>query len=72
MKYEELIKNIVKVLDEKKAEDIKVIDISKLSVIADYFLIANGNSTSQVNALVDNVEEQKDLVDELYESLIKQ
>lgn len=45
-------------LSEKKGEDIKIIDINGISVLADYFIIANGNSNSQVNALVDNVEEQ--------------
>ena len=45
-------------LDEKKGEDIKSIDISGVSVIADYFVIANGNNISQVQALVDNVEEK--------------
>lgn len=45
-------------LDEKKAEDIKVIDISEISVIADYFVIANGTNESQVRALVDNVEDK--------------
>ena len=44
-------------LDEKMGEDIKVIDISSISVLADYFIIANGNSDSQVRALVENVEE---------------
>lgn len=44
-------------LDEKKGEDIKIIDISEVSVLADYFIIANGNSDSQVRALVENVEE---------------
>ena len=42
----------------KKGEDIRVIDISEISVLADYFIIANGNSNSQVQALVDNVEEE--------------
>lgn len=46
-----------KALDDKKGVDIKVIDISKISVLADYFIIANGNSESQVKALVDNVDE---------------
>lgn len=46
-----------KVLDEKKGEDIKVIDIAGVSVLADYFIIANGSNESQVRALVDNVEE---------------
>ena len=45
-------------LDEKKAEDIRVIDISGITVVADYFIIANGNSDNQVRALVDNVQEQ--------------
>lgn len=45
-------------LSDKKGEDIKIIDITGLSVLADYFIIANGNSDSQVNALVDNVEEE--------------
>ncbi len=45
-------------LDEKKGEDIKIIDISGISVMADYFIIANGNSITQVQALVDNVEEK--------------
>ena len=45
-------------LDEKKGEDIKVIDISSISVLADYFIIANGSNDSQVRALVENVEEK--------------
>ncbi len=45
-------------LSDKKGEDIKVIDISEISVLADYFIIANGTNESQVRALVDNVEEQ--------------
>lgn len=45
-------------LSDKKGEDIKIIDINGISVLADYFIIANGNSSSQVNALVDNVEEE--------------
>lgn len=45
-------------LDEKKGEDIKVIDITGVTVMADYFIIAHGNSDSQVKALVDNVQEQ--------------
>lgn len=45
-------------LDDKKGEDIKIIDISGISVLADYFIIANGTNQSQVQALVDNVEEE--------------
>lgn len=45
-------------LDEKKGEAIKVIDISQISVVADYFVITNGTSDSQVKALVENVQEK--------------
>lgn len=45
-------------LNDKKGEDIKIIDITGISVLADYFIIANGTNDSQVNALVDHVEEE--------------
>lgn len=45
-------------LDEKKGEDIKVIEISEISIMADYFIISNGMNMSQVQALVDNVQEK--------------
>ena len=54
----EMAKIACKALSDKKGEDIKIIDITGISVLADYFIIANGNSDSQVNALVDNVEEE--------------
>lgn len=51
----EIVKIAYKALDDKKAEDIKIIDISEISVIADYFVIANGTNSSQVEAMVDEV-----------------
>ena len=47
-----------KAIDDKKGQDIKVIDIHNVSVIADYFVIASGTNSNQVQAIVDNVEEQ--------------
>ena len=44
-------------LEDKKAGDIKVIDISGVSVLADYFIIADGSNVNQVQAMVDNVDE---------------
>lgn len=44
-------------LNDKKAEDIKIIDISKVSVMADYFIIASGNNRNQIQAMIDNVDE---------------
>ena len=51
-------KNAFLYLDEKKAIDIKIIDISKISVIADYFIICGGSNSRQVKALAENVEEK--------------
>ena len=47
----------VEALEEKIGEDIKVIDITEISILADYFIIASGMNKNQVQALVDNVEE---------------
>lgn len=53
----EMAKLSYQALEEKKGEDIKIIDIAEISVLADYFIIANGTNANQVNALVDSVEE---------------
>ena len=47
-----------KAIDDTKGQDIKIIDIHNVSVIADYFVIASGTNSNQVQAIVDNVEEQ--------------
>jgi len=47
----------VQALDSKKAENVKIIDIAKISDIADYFVIANGTNRNQVQAMADAVEE---------------
>ena len=57
-KIKEMVALAVAALDDKKAEDICVIDISEVSVLADYFVIAGGNNTSQIQALADSVEEK--------------
>ena len=53
-----IAKEIIKALDEKKAEDIKTLDISNVSVMADYFIIASGNNRNQLQAICDNVIEK--------------
>lgn len=53
----DLCKMAINALEDKKAEDISIIDISEVSVLADYFLIASGTNRSQIQALCDNVEE---------------
>jgi len=55
---EEIARLAIQALEDKKAEDIRVIDISEVSVIADYFIIAGGTNKNQVQALCDNVLEK--------------
>lgn len=57
MTSKEMTKLAINALEDKKAEDIRIIDISEVSVLADYFIIASGSNRSQVQALSDNVEE---------------
>ena len=57
MNSNEIAKLAIAALEDKKAEDIKVIDISEVSVIADYFIIANGTNRNQIQTLSDHVEE---------------
>ena len=56
-KAAQVAKMAVDAQEAKKGEDICIIDISGVSVLADYFLIANGNNKNQVQALIDHVEE---------------
>ena len=52
------VKIAIDALEDKKAEDIRIIDISEVSVLADYFIIASGTNRSQIQALIDNVDEK--------------
>ena len=52
-----MAKIVYEALDEKKGYDIKLIDISEITMIADYFVIASGDSTTQIQAMINNVEE---------------
>lgn len=54
----EMVKIAYNALDEKKADDIRILDISEISVLADYFIIAGGENRNQIQAMIDNVEEK--------------
>ncbi|MBH1940970.1 ribosome silencing factor [Mobilitalea sibirica] len=58
MEYsKEMVKIAYQALEDKKGEDIQVIEIKDISIIADYFIIANGVNAPQVDALVDSVKD---------------
>jgi ribosome-associated protein len=58
MTVNDKVKIIYNALDDKKGIDIKIIDIRNISVLADYLVIAGGANKSQVQAMVDSVEEK--------------
>ena len=53
-----ILKTVIGALDDKKANDIKTIDISHLTTIAHYFVMASGTSVTHIKSLADNVEEK--------------
>ena len=61
MKDETILKKaqrIAQILDNKKAKDVRILYVHEQTVIADYFVIAHGTSSTQVRALCDEVEFQ--------------
>lgn len=52
----EVVRAAVRALDDKKAGKIRVIKIGDLTILANYFVIAEGTSTTQVKAMADEVE----------------
>jgi len=52
----DLAQKIKTILEDKKAKDIDVIDVSDKTILADFFVIATGTSTTHVKALADEVE----------------
>lgn len=56
MTAKELALKAAEILDKKKAEDIKAIEVTEQTIVADYFVIATGTSSTHVKALADEVE----------------
>ena len=48
----EMVKLAIHALEDKKGEDIRIIDIRQVSVLADYFIIASGSNANQVLSLI--------------------
>ena len=57
MDSKECVKIVVESLQDKKANDIRIIDIREISTMGDYFIIADGSNRNQVQALSDSVEQ---------------
>lgn len=57
MEAKEAAKIAIAAIEDKKGEDVKIIDISDVSTIADYFIIASGSNRSQLQAMSDSISE---------------
>ena len=53
-----LARRIANYLLEKKAQDVLIMDLRKLTTMTDFFILCSGDSNVQVKAIVDNVEEK--------------
>ncbi|WP_407887609.1 ribosome silencing factor [Levilactobacillus sp. N40-8-2] len=58
MDSKQVLEIAVKAAESKRAEDMTALDMRKVSLMADYFLIVDANSGRQVQAIVDEVEDQ--------------
>jgi len=56
MEISEMYNEIVTALEDKKARDLRVIDIQELTTVATYFIICSGTSTTHIKTLADEVE----------------
>ena len=64
----ELLDNVVKVLEDKKAENINVMHVAPATNIADYFVICTANSPIHADALISELEDWLDVRDIPYHS----
>jgi len=68
LELEHLLDSVVKLLDDKKAENINVMDVSPATNIADYFVICTANSPIHADALISELEDWLDVRDIEYHS----
>ena len=57
-KFDSLVYDMAQILDNRKAEDIVLIDVKGITIIADSFIICSGRSSTHIKTLADELEEQ--------------
>lgn len=57
----EMANKAIELLKDKKAKDIRLLDIHEISTLSDFFIITTGTSTTQVQAMADELEEKMPL-----------
>ncbi|MCR5108659.1 MAG: ribosome silencing factor [Lachnospiraceae bacterium] len=57
-----VLETIVRSLEDKKGRDIKVLDISGISILSDYFILVSGSNKNQIDAMVDDILEKLHMI----------
>ena len=55
---DKILNTIYNAIDDKKGGNTRILDISAITTISDYFIVTSGNNYNQVRAIADNVEEE--------------
>ena len=55
---DKILNTIYNAIDDKKGGNTRILDISEITTISDYFIVTSGNNYNQVRAIADNVEEE--------------
>lgn len=55
---DKILNTIYNAIDDKKGVNTRILDISAITTISDYFIVTSGNNYNQVRAIADNVEEE--------------
>lgn len=55
---DKILNTIYNAIDDKKGGNTRILDISAITIISDYFIVTSGNNYNQVRAIADNVEEE--------------
>lgn len=55
---DKILNTIYNAIDDKKGGNTRILDISEITTISDYFIVTSGNNYNQVKAIADNVEEE--------------
>ncbi len=58
MDSEKIAQKVLEILEGKKARDISAVNITNISILADYFIICSGTSTTHIRALADEIDEK--------------
>lgn len=55
---DKILDTIYNAIDDKKGGNTRILDISEITTISDYFVVTSGNNYNQVRAIADNVEKE--------------